>query len=135
MKEVPSMSQRVGDPGKANDSIAVMNVSKGTTLCAQARMANTFFSRLIGLLGRPQLLPGTGILIEPCSSIHTCGMAFAIDVVALDKHCRVIATWEHVRPWRFKIFSREARRVLEVPSGTLERAMLDVGDQLALTKS
>jgi uncharacterized membrane protein (UPF0127 family) len=62
-------------------------------------------------------------------------MAFAIDVVALNEHYRVLGSWGHVRPWRFKIFSREARRVLELPSGTLERAMLDLGDQLALTNN
>jgi uncharacterized membrane protein (UPF0127 family) len=107
-----------------------MNTSARTIVCRQARIANQFHTRLIGLLGKRRLEPGSGLLIDPCSSIHTFGMAFPIDVVALDRKYKVLGTWKNVRPWRAVVFGRGTRRVLELPSGVLEQTGLEPGDYL-----
>jgi uncharacterized membrane protein (UPF0127 family) len=101
-------------------------------ICHQVRIADSFVTRLIGLLGKRRLDPGTGLLIEPCSSIHTFGMAFPIDVVTLDRDYRVLGTWSHVRPWRMKVFGRKTRRVLELASGSLQQADIAIGDLLQI---
>ena len=103
-----------------------------TVVCQEVRIAHSFLTRLIGLLGKRRLEPGTGLLIEPCSSIHTFGMAFPIDVVALDQDYRVLGTWSHVRPWRLKVFGRDTRRVLELASGSLQLTDITRGDLLQI---
>ncbi len=48
-------------------------------------VAKKFWERTKGLMGQPYLEHGSGLLIEPCNSIHTCFMKFSIDVVYLDR--------------------------------------------------
>jgi uncharacterized protein len=103
-----------------------------TVVCHEVRMADRFVTRLIGLLGKRRLEPGAGLLIEPCSSIHTFGMAFPIDVIALDQDYQVLGTWSHVRPWRLKVFGRDTRRVLELASGSLQLTDIARGDFLQI---
>lgn len=81
-------------------------------------------------MGRRALGEDEGLLIEPCSSMHTMFMRFAIDVIFLDKDRRVvkIAT---VRPFRAAV-GRGSHTVLEIPAGTAERNGLEVGDTLSL---
>ncbi len=47
-------------------------------------VTTSLFARMRGLLGRKSLGPDTAMVIDPCSSIHTLGMRFAIDVLFLD---------------------------------------------------
>ena len=47
-------------------------------------VARSFLQRARGLLGRAPLAADEALLIRPCSSIHTFGMRFAIDVVFID---------------------------------------------------
>jgi uncharacterized membrane protein (UPF0127 family) len=103
-----------------------------TVVCQEAQTADRFLTRLVGLLGKRRLKPGAGLIIEPCSSIHTFGMAFPIDVVALDRQYLVLGIWKNVRPWRVKVFRRDTRRVLELASGSLGQTDIEVGDLLQI---
>ncbi len=82
-------------------------------------------------MGRRTLEEDEGLLIEPCSSIHTIFMRFAIDVVFLDKERRVVKV-ATVPPFRAAL-GRGGQAVLELPAGTAERNGLKVGDALSLT--
>ena len=53
-------------------------------------IADTSLTRLVGLMGRRRLDAGCGLLIRPSCGIHTFGMLFSIDVVALDRSLRVV---------------------------------------------
>jgi uncharacterized protein len=72
-------------------------------------------ARLLGLVGLPREQAGAGLLIPNCTSIHTFGMRFAIDVVFLDGEDRPLALYRGVASRRLLSF-RAARSVLEVPS-------------------
>lgn len=82
---------------------------------------------------RRGLANGSGLLIEPCSSIHTMFMLFTIDVVFLDREQRVlkIAT---VPPFRVAL-ARGARSVLELEKGAAARCGLEVGQTLVMAES
>jgi uncharacterized membrane protein (UPF0127 family) len=58
---------------------------------------------------------GPGLLIPRCSSVHTFGMRFALDLCFLDG-CEVVAVRLAVPPRRFA-FCRRASAVLELPAG------------------
>lgn len=113
--------------------VSVTNQTKATVVCQQARIADTFATRLIGLLGKDRLEPDTGLLLQPSTGIHTWGMRFAIDVVTLDENRQVIGVWENVGPWRMRGLNSRTRSVLELPAGQIARSKIAVGDELALT--
>ena len=92
--------------------------------------ANTALSRLVGLLCHDQLAHGEGLWITPCRAIHTFGMRFPIDVVALDSNMRVTRLWTHVKANRATGLHRGVRSVLELPAGEICRLDLRVGDQI-----
>lgn len=114
--------------------VAIQNLSRSNLLGTQIEVADTFRTRSIGLLGRRGLGDGCGLLIRPCSGVHTFGMRFPIDVVALDRQRRVHALW-HLRPWRLSAVSFRIHSVLELPAGAIERYGIQPGDQLEIVPS
>lgn len=100
----------------------VINRTRETVLADRAEIANTFWTRGKGLLGRRGLPEGGGLVIEPTSSIHTFFMAFPIDVAFVAKDGRVVATAHTLQPWRLGPFARKVRYVVELPAGTLARS-------------
>jgi uncharacterized membrane protein (UPF0127 family) len=80
-------------------------------------LADTPRRRLRGLLGH-RTPPSHALLLDPCRSVHTFGMRFALDLHWLDADGRPLRVDRAVRPWRVRA-CRAARAVVEVPSGAL----------------
>lgn len=78
-------------------------------------VAEGFRARLLGLVWRDRASAGPGLLIPRCSSVHTFGMRFALDLYFLDRAGRVIAVRRRVPPRRV-VWQRGASAVLEIPS-------------------
>ncbi len=94
------------------------------------KLATTFLQRLIGLLSARQLSDYQGLIIAPCSSIHTFGMRFTIDVVFLDKSNRVIGYADSVRPNRIRMAPKGGEKVLEIAEGNRSRTGINLDDYL-----
>ena len=101
----------------------------GRALADRLEIARTPLERMRGLLGRASLPDGEGMLIEDCSSIHTCFMKFALDVVFVDTEYVVRKVTRHLRPWRLAM-AFGARHVVELPAGALDEVPLAPGDVL-----
>ncbi len=114
--------------------IRVRNITRETYLITRGRLADTFLSRLLGLMGRRSLAPGEGLVIVPSKGVHTWWMRFPIDVVYVDAAWRVIDIDEDLRPWRFGRIRGKAHAVIEVPAGTVASTRTRVGDVLALER-
>ena len=95
----------------------------------QAWHARSLWQRLRGLLARPALKTGEGLLITPCSSVHTVGMRYSLDLVFLDKGGRVVKCVTDLKAYRMAA-ARKARHVLELPVGSIAAANIVVGDRL-----
>jgi len=108
----------------------IRNQTKNTSLGRQISTANSGLARLIGLLGRRKLDPDTGLLIVPSSGVHTFGMLFPIDIIALDRDMRVRGVWERVGAFRLVGLSWKTHSVLELPMGTIRTSRTEVSDQL-----
>jgi outer membrane protein OmpA-like peptidoglycan-associated protein/uncharacterized membrane protein (UPF0127 family) len=93
------------------------------------KLARTYWQRLRGLLFRPALAVDQGLWIEPCHSVHTFGMRYAIDVVYLDAQGCVIKVAKDVKPWRMS-WARGAASVIELLAGGADRLGLTVGQPL-----
>ena len=112
--------------------ITVKNTAKGVTIGTRIVLANTFVSRLFGLLGKKHLDAGCGVLIRPSSGVHTLGMLFAIDVIALDRNLRVLKVWRRLAPFRFTSISLKTDSILELAAGQIEQCRIELGDQLEI---
>ena len=109
---------------------AALDETTRTVVAAKVRHADTFLTRLRGLLGTGGLAEGEALLISPCSGIHTIGMTFPIDVVFLDGDRRVVAVRERIVPWRATRFIKGASSVLELAAGSIRQNGIAVGNQL-----
>jgi hypothetical protein len=105
----------------------VLNVTRGTILATQLTKAHTGATRRKGLLDRKDLLPGEGLWIAPCESVHTFFMHFPIDLVYLDRKLKVRKVRHSVAAWRMSACFT-AHSVLELPAGTAAAARTERGD-------
>lgn len=87
-------------------------------LAARVEVADAFFPRLLGLMGRG-LGAEEGLYLAPCASIHTFCMRMPIDAAFLDEEGRAVALFHALSPWRVTRWVPGARGVLELPAGTL----------------
>ncbi len=108
-----------------------VNVTRDTLLASSLEVADTSSSRNQGLLGRNSLVPGEGLWIVPCQSVHTLFMRFPIDLVYIDSKKRVKKVRSSVGPGRISI-CLTAKSVLELPAGTIERTQTRPGDSLVI---
>lgn len=108
----------------------LINGRNGAVLAEKVERAQTMTARLRGLLGRPSLPEGEALVIEPCSSIHTFFMRFAIDAAFVARDGRVVRAISAMRPWRATRLYPAAAMAVELPAGTLARSGTGEGDVL-----
>jgi uncharacterized protein len=115
--------------------VYVYNKTRESFLATEAKIADHYLSRLVGLLGKTRrwARPGSGLWIIPSHGVHTIGMLFALDLIFLDRKHVVVHIEEHVRPFRVSKVSLKANSVLELPPHTVFRTGTQVGDQLEMS--
>ena len=110
--------------------LRVVNSARNSELGSRVAVADTWLSRLRGMLGRPALNPGEGLFLTPCRSVHMYGMRVPLDVVFLDAAGTVVAAYPSLAPSSRSRWHRNAVHALELPAGTLERTGTAVNDVL-----
>ena len=98
-----------------------LETADGTVVAASCAVANSFMTRLRGLLGRSELAAGEGLCLQDCSSIHMFFMRFPIDVAFVNAEGQVLHACHAIRPWRMSRHVFGAKAALELPAGTLQR--------------
>jgi uncharacterized membrane protein (UPF0127 family) len=106
-----------------------LQTADGRVVCERCSIANRWWQRMRGLLGRAELDPEEGILLRPAGSIHMAFMRFPIDAVFCDRDLVVIDVVPGLRPWR-AAGRRGAKVVVELAEGAA--AGLEAGDRLLL---
>ena len=97
-------------------------------------IADSFFARLKGLMGRKKLPQGQGLLILPCNSIHMLFMRFAIDAVYVDKNFVVKKIVKSLRPWLGMSVCLGAHAVIELNAGAADNLGLEVGSKIIFSQ-
>ena len=92
-------------------------------------IADSYFTRLRGLMFRKTLGKDEGLLLKRCSSIHCCFMNFPIDVVYVNDKMDVLKI-ETVRPWRVGSIVRGAKHIIELAEGAA--MALKPGDKIVM---
>ena len=113
------------------NTVSVVNRTRRTVVGSQVRVADGFWSRTRGFLGRPHPALGEGLLLTPCDGVHMFGMRYPLDLVFLSDDATVVHVVEALLPWRRTARIPGATAVLEVPVGTVEATGTTVGDRLA----
>jgi uncharacterized membrane protein (UPF0127 family) len=80
-------------------------------------IANTFRTRLRGLLGTDAMPAHHGLLLTSTRSVHTLGMRMPLDLVWVDRAGNLVGLDEGVAPGA-KRRRRDAWGVVEVPAGS-----------------
>ena len=110
--------------------MTLINHTTNTPLATHLRIANSFKTRFIGLLGKRSFTPNSALLITPSTGVHTLFMRFPIDVIALDKQNRVVSTHKNVKPWRIAAVNPRTHSVIELPANTLAQTPINKGDRI-----
>jgi hypothetical protein len=112
----------------------VYNQTRETFVATETTVADDYFRRLIGLLGKTKRWAklGRGLWIIPSRGVHTIGMLFPIDLIFLNKNKEVVHIEEHVRPFRISRVSLKASSVLELPAHAIYLSGTKVGDRLEI---
>ena len=115
--------------------VFILNTTKNTVIAQKGVLADTFFSRMIGLLNRQSLQRGEALVITRCQSIHMLFMRFSIDAIFIDKNDYVVGLVERLLPFRFSRIFLKANRVIEAPSGVIVQSKTALGDKIEITIS
>lgn len=105
--------------------VSLVEVETGRVVLPDVEVAALAVQRAMGLIGRRHFGNAGGLWLEPCNGVHTWGVRFPIDVVALDAAGGILKTWERVRPFRICLPVARGRAVLELPAGMLSSLNLD----------
>lgn len=72
--------------------------------------------------------------MRPCKGVHTFGMAFAIDLVYLDKDNKVLLIVDSQKPNSIAPLFDNTNSILELPAKEAKKIGIKVGDQIQIDK-
>ena len=101
-----------------------------TMIPFNVKKADTFITRLKGLMFRKKPLENEGLWITPCNSIHMCFMHFPIDAIFLDEQNNIVHLVSELQPWRFVLPVKGAYSVIELSAGSIKRMNLQKGQHI-----
>ena len=110
--------------------VRVINRTRGEVLAERAELADNIWTRFMGLMGRPSLPPGSGLVLQPGGGIHMWFMRIPLDVVHVDKRDRVTHVLRGILPWRFGPLFVGSKLAIELPVGAA--ASTQIGDEVVL---
>ena len=124
--------------GAVASSMRARNLTRSADLAARLEVADSWWARFMGLMGRDSLADNSGLWLTG-NGIHMMFMRFPIDAVFVGKGSDatapkpVLSVHRSLRPWTGLVpMIRGAEGVLELPVGTIERTGTAVGDAVVL---
>lgn len=99
-------------------------------LLSDLKIAQSFGTRLKGLLFTDSLNEDQGLWIHRCNSIHTFFMKYPIDCIFLDGDLRIQQLRSDLQPAQILFPVWGARSVIETKAGNIQRWNLTLGEIL-----
>ena len=121
---------------KRNKNLKSMTLIKSNEEVAKIRIANTFFSRLMGLMFKknakvPLLFEiPERINKKERSSIHSFFMRFEIIIIFIDKR-NVVYEIAELKPWNYHIPKKPAKYIVEFDKREFNDC-LKIGDEIEI---
>jgi len=108
--------------------VRVINLTREMVLAEHAELADNYWTRFVGLMGRREVPDGGGLVLKPGGGIHMWFMRIPLDVIHVDKRDRVTHVLRGIKPWRFGPLFVGGKLAIELGAGTA--AQTQVGDQI-----
>jgi len=109
--------------------LKVIHKETNKVLANDLKIAKSFADRTLGLMFIKEMKGFDALLLEPCTSVHNFFVRFPIDLIFLNKDNKVVKLIPCFKPWRMTGIYLKARKVLELPNGTIGD-FIKVGDSL-----
>ena len=116
---------------KINKSFCLA-LEDGKIVIKDCKIADSFWKRFVGLMGKKGLGIEEGLYLDKCSSVHMFFMRFPLDIIFLDKNSSVVKVYEGLKPWRVTKIVNKAKSVVELPKNTIQQKGIEVGAKLFL---
>ena len=110
----------------------IINQTRNTVLADKARIADSFLSRLVGLLNCSGLHHGEALVLSPSNSIHSFFMRFTFDAIFLNRDQQVIALNPWFKPFRISRLYFSAVSTIELPAGTIQASKTQLKDEIKI---
>lgn len=94
--------------------------------------ADNLFTKSLGVIGWKDFGEKNGLLLTGTNSIHTYFVRFPLDLVFLDKNMKVIKLVKNLKPFRISPIVWSAKHVLEMPTNSIKKFSINVGDEINL---
>lgn len=111
----------------------LVKIETNEIILENTKVADSLISRFLGLMGKKNLPEATGLIIEPCNSVHCFFMRFPIDVIFVDSDDRVVHIISAMKPGRISPIVRKAKYVIESNAHTLSEKLW-IGDVIIVEK-
>lgn len=108
----------------------IINTSNGEIISKAAYLADKFWLRFKGLLGKRNMRDDEALIIYPCSMVHTLGMKMDIDVLFINDKGEIIYIIEKMLPGNISPMVKKARCVIEMAAGKVANSNIAVGHTL-----
>jgi uncharacterized membrane protein (UPF0127 family) len=113
---------------------SLFNKTKNNVIADNISIADKFWPRLRGLMGKKDLKNDEGLLLAHCNAVHMMFMRFPIDVLFLDRDFVVIKILHNLKPWRTSPIVRGAFQVIELDAGNAVKKGINIGDKLSVSR-
>jgi len=110
----------------------VFNTTRNTSIAEKAVVADTFLSRMVGLLKHASLPNDEALIITRCNSIHMFFMRFAIDVLFVDKQDCIVGIVKNIKPFQLSPIFFKARYAIELAAGAIDQSQTVLGDKIQI---
>ena len=114
---------------------ALIRKASQQVLFSDLKVADTYWSRMVGLIGTKSLSDQQAMWFQPGNWIHSYFMSIAIDCVFLDRKLKIVSIVEDFKPGRLGRPQWGAKSVIEMNSGRARSLSLQVGEELYVSDS
>ena len=109
----------------------LIRIADRVTVAEKCRFADTFFSRMRGMIGRRFKNAGFDAMVfENCNAVHCCWMIETIDILFTTADLKVVKICKNVKPWCLAWGGKGSETTIELPAGTLAHCGIETGDCL-----
>ena len=112
--------------------VQVLNRSRQVVVASEVEMAESVWTRFMGLMGRAKIEADTGLVIYPNNGVHMFFMRFQIDVLHVAEDGTVLRVVEKLKPWRVGPIVKKCKYTVELPAGTAQKTGTQKGDIIEL---
>lgn len=106
-----------------------MKLKIDDSIIMDLKIAKNMFSRMKGLMGKKEI--DYAMYFYPCNAIHTFFMKIPIDVLYLDNCGNILSMDINLKPWKIGKYHRKAKCVIELPSNSIQKYNIQIGQMVS----